>query len=124
MIIYVVTVVFCVAAAIFLIAPVPLHRRMFARGRKSEVVKVSANQAKSGISLLGVAIVGATLLALDVPLPRWVAVVIAGGIAVMLLTVWYVIPTRRVRRPAEPDPPPRPSTPERVRSARMVVKEF
>jgi len=108
-VVYVVTVIFCVAAAIFLIAPVPLHRAMFALGRKSEVVKVSATQARTGVVLLGFAIVGATLLALDMPLPRGLALGISGGIAVMLLIVWFVVPTIRVRRPAEPDPtdPPR-----------------
>jgi len=103
-IIYVVTVVFCVAAAAFLIAPVPLHRAMFALGRKSEVVKVAANQAKAGLWLLGFAIVGATLLALDMPLPRWLALLIAGGIAITLVSVWLIVPVRRARRPAEPDP--------------------
>lgn len=102
--IYVVTVIFCVTAAIFLIAPVPLHRAMFALGRKGEVVEISAKQAKTGLALLGVAIVGATMLALDMALPRWLAIVIVGGIALTLVTVWYVVPARRVRQPAEPDP--------------------
>lgn len=102
--VYVVTVVFCVAASIFLIAPVALHRAMFRLGRKGEVVNGAAKQAKTGMALLAVALVGATLLALDVALPRWLALVIAGGIAATLLTVWYVLPVRRVRSPADPDP--------------------
>lgn len=102
-IIYVVTVLCCAAAAIFLIAPVALHRAMFALGRKAEVVAVSAKQAKTGLALLGVAIVGASLLALDSALPRWLALVIVAGIALTLLTVWYVVPARRVRRKAAPD---------------------
>lgn len=103
-IIYVITVIFCAAAAIFLIAPVALHRAMFRLGRKAEVVEVSAKQAKTGMAFLGVAIVGATMLALDMALPRWAAIVIAVGIALTLLTVWYAVPARRVRQPAEPDP--------------------
>lgn len=103
-IIYVVTVVFCVAAVILLIAPVALHRVMFALGRKAEVVQVSAKLAKAGLALLAVALVGATLLALDVALPRWLALVIAATIASMLLTLWYLLPVRRARQPAEPDP--------------------
>lgn len=101
-IIYVITVIFCATAAVFLIAPVALHRAMFALGRKNEVVDVSAKQAKTGMALLAVAIVGATLLALDMALPRWLAMTIAGGIAITLVTVWYVVPGLRVRRPAEP----------------------
>lgn len=107
-VIYVVTVVFCVAAAVFLIAPVALHRAMFRLGRKAEVVEVSARQAKTGLAMLGVAMVGATLLALDTALPRWLATTIAAGIAVMLLTVWYVVPIRRRRQPAEQDPTDQP----------------
>ncbi|MBA3338309.1 MAG: amine oxidase [Geodermatophilaceae bacterium] len=103
-IIYVITVGCCAAAVIFLIAPVALHRAMFALGRKGEVVEVSAKQAKTGVGLLGIAIVGATLLALDSALPRWLALVIVAGIAITLLTVWYVVPARRVRRKAKPDP--------------------
>jgi amino acid transporter len=103
-IVYVVTVIFCVASSIFLIAPVALHRAMFRLGRKTEVVDGSAKQAKTGMALLAVALVGAALLALDVPLPRWLALVIVGGIAMTLVTVWYVVPVRKARRPAEPDP--------------------
>jgi len=103
-IVYVVTVVFCVGASIFLIAPVALHRVMFRLGRKAEVVDGSAKQAKTGMALLAVALVGATLLALDMPLPRWLALVLAGGIASTLVIVWYVVPVRRARRPADPDP--------------------
>ncbi len=103
-IVYVVTVVFCVAASIFLIAPVALHRAMFRLGRKSEVVEGSAKQAKIGMVLLAVALVGATLLALDVALPRWLALGIACGIGFTLLTVWYVVPAFWVRRSAKPDP--------------------
>lgn len=100
-IVYAVTVVFCVSAAIFLIAPVALHRAMFGLGRKAEMVRVSAREARTGLALLGVAIVGATLLSLDMALPRWLALVIVGGIALMLVTIWYVVPARRARRPAE-----------------------
>lgn len=102
-ILYTVTVVFCVASVIFLIAPVALHRAMFGRGRKAEVVRVSAGQAKAGLALLGVALVGASLLALDAALPRWLALVIGAMIFVTLLTVWFVLPVRRARRPAERD---------------------
>lgn len=102
--VYVVTVVCCAAAVILLIAPVALHRAMFALGRKAEVVDVSAKQAKTGLALLGLSIVGTTTLALDMALPRWGALLIVGGIALSLLTVWCVVPIRRVRRPADPDP--------------------
>ncbi|MDQ3735064.1 MAG: DUF6328 family protein [Actinomycetota bacterium] len=102
-IVYVVTVVFCVAASIFLIAPVALHRALFRRGRKEEVVKGADKQAKTGMAFLAVALVGATLLALDMPLARWLALTIVGAIGITLLTVWFVVPVRRARRPAEPD---------------------
>lgn len=115
-VVYVVTVLFCVAASIFLIAPVPLHRIMFALGRKSEIVRVSARQAKTGLWLLGFAIVGATLLALDMPLPRWLALLISGAIAVTLLTVWFIGPARRVRRPADLDRPTSPDHPDPAQS--------
>ncbi|MDQ4032290.1 MAG: DUF6328 family protein [Actinomycetota bacterium] len=101
--VYVVTVIFCVAASIFLIAPVALHRTMFRLGRKGEVVAGADKQARTGMAMLAVALVGATLLALDMPLQRWLALTIAGGIALALLTVWFVVPVRRARRPAKPN---------------------
>jgi len=102
-IVYAVTVVFCVGASIFLIAPVALHRAMFRLGRKTEVVDGSAKLAKVGMALLAVALVGATLIALDMALPRWLALVIVVGIAIVLLAVWYVMPEIQARRPASPD---------------------
>ena len=77
---------------------------MFRLGRKAEVVDGSAKQAKTGLALLAVALVGATLLALDMPLARWLALAIASLIATTLLIVWYVVPVRKARSPAEPDP--------------------
>lgn len=70
--VYVVTVACCAAAAIFLIAPVALHRAIFALRRKGELVDVSAKQARTGPPLLGVSIVAPPRL-------RWTWPCLAGG---------------------------------------------
>ena len=96
--IYVVTLLLCAGATALLIAPVALHRAMFRKGRKREVVESAAKLARGGLLLLFLAIVSALLFIFDVVLSRGVAIALASGVAVVFLVFWYALPWRMARR--------------------------
>jgi uncharacterized protein DUF6328 len=79
-------------ASICLIAPVAYHRALFARQMKHQVVKAASRFAILGLVLLGMAITCAVDLVLDLVLGRTPALLIAGGLAVVLVLAWAVLP--------------------------------
>lgn len=91
---YVVTLLLCACATALLIAPVSLHRAMFRKGRKREVVEAAAKLAKGGLLMLFLAICGAILFIFDVVLSRPLALGLSGGVSVVFLGLWYVLPWR------------------------------
>jgi hypothetical protein len=87
-------------ATVCLIAPVAYHRALFARRLKHQVVLVASRFAILGLGLLGLAIVCAVDLVLDLVLGRGPALAIALGLAAVLVLAWVVLPlTRRAMHP-------------------------
>lgn len=97
------TLVTSALATGLLIAPVALHRMSFHQGLKEKVVAISSRLAAAALALLGLAVAGGTLLALDALLPRSVAFGVTAGVAVWFAAFWLALPLR-VRRGA-PAPP-------------------
>jgi hypothetical protein len=79
-------------ATVCLIAPVAYHRALFARKMKDQVVAAASRFAIVGLVLLATAITCAVDLVLDLVLGRIPALLIAGGLAVVLIVVWMVLP--------------------------------
>jgi O-antigen/teichoic acid export membrane protein len=116
---YTVTLVLAAAAAVLLIAPVAVHRLLFRRHLKDEIVAITARWASTGITVLGMAILSAVLFVLSVVLNVPAATAVAVGLLLVLLTTWLWVPhRRRVRaiRAARPPEPARPSSRERATS--------
>jgi hypothetical protein len=90
--VYVATIVAAAAATALLIAPVSYHRLVFRQGRKPQVVQVASRLAVLGLSCLLLAMLGAVFLAVDVVLREPSAALIVGGLAVLYLFLWYVLP--------------------------------
>jgi hypothetical protein len=88
-------------ATVCLIAPVAYHRALFARQMKHEVVKAASRFAILGLVLLAGAITCAVDLVLDLVLGRTPALIIAAGLAAVLLLAWAVLPLVK-RSPADP----------------------
>jgi len=88
-------------ASVCLIAPVAYHRALFARRMKHQVVKVASRFAILGLGLLALAITCAVDLVLDLVLGRTPALLIAAGLAVVLLITWGILPLAK-RYGAEP----------------------
>ncbi|MGH3794111.1 MAG: DUF6328 family protein [Pseudonocardiaceae bacterium] len=92
-IVYVITLVSCAVAAALLMAPVAYHRRLFQRGRKSDLVAVTHRLLQAGMLMLVVAMAGALLLVVDQVL-GWVAgVLVSSLVGLIFVLLWFVLPT-------------------------------
>ncbi len=95
---YLVLVCLSVLATGFLIAPVSLHRAVFGRRVKAELVSQADHLARAGIATLGLALIGTLFLLFDVVGTR--AAAIAAGLvgAGALVVLWLVVPLALRRR--------------------------
>jgi hypothetical protein len=89
---YVGTMVAAAVATALLIAPVSYHRLVFRQGRKPQVVQVASRLAVLGLFCLLVAMLGAMFLVVDVVVHSPTAGIIVGGLAVLYVFLWYVLP--------------------------------
>lgn len=99
--IYLVTLVAAACAAIMLIAPVAVHRMLFRRHQKQELVDLTSRLAAAGLVFLGIAILSAVLLVVSVVINLTLAIVFASVLGMLLVGMWYVLPAEvRRRRPS------------------------
>jgi Family of unknown function (DUF6328) len=108
---YVVTLLLSVLTAGFFVAPAAVHRITFRRGVKRETVQLGHRLFTVGFGFLALTVTGSVLLVLDVAVGRDFAVAAAGGVAVLLVMLWFVLPLPLLLRArAVPDggkgPPP------------------
>lgn len=90
--VYLATVGASVAATVLLIAPVGMHRLLFRRHRLAVLVSAAHRCAYTGLVLLGVALVGVTVIVFDSVAGTTVAL-IAGAVALFMFALfWLVIP--------------------------------
>lgn len=109
--VFAVTLVVTAMATGLLIAPVSVHRLVYRRLLRLELVTAASRMAIGGLVLMLFAVAGALLLALDVVVPRGAAVAIVVVVVGWFAVFWYVVPlaVRRgavsrpsTRRPADP----------------------
>ncbi len=98
--IYVVTLVLAALTTILLTAPVAAHRMVFRRGRKPQLVDVSHRIALAGLATLGLSVVGAVMLALDVTIGRAPAALVSAMLGLVAVVLWFVVPLP-LRRPRD-----------------------
>jgi hypothetical protein len=97
---YLMAVSFSIAATGCLIAPVSLHRILFRRHSKLELVAMAHRLTIAGLLFESAAIVAVATLTFDIvigPNQGWIA---AGVAALLLATLWALLPLR-VRRTAQ-----------------------
>jgi O-antigen/teichoic acid export membrane protein len=85
-------------AAVCLIAPVAYHRILFRQQEKDWVVVRASLLANVGVGFLAVAIVSALALVLQVVYSRTWSVIIAVVMAVLIVSMWWVVPLVRRQR--------------------------
>ncbi|MFR9802675.1 DUF6328 family protein [Pseudonocardia sp. RS010] len=89
---YLITVGTCVATLALLIAPVAIHRMVFQRGRKSELVRIAHRLALIGLAGLAVTIVTGVYLALEIGLGERAALWISSALLGVYALLWAVVP--------------------------------
>ncbi|WP_220457959.1 MULTISPECIES: DUF6328 family protein [unclassified Actinotalea] len=87
------------------VAPVSLHRWLFRRRAKSELVTSADRFMRVGLVLLSLVVAGVVLLVFDVVTGRTTAVAVAGSVLVFLVLAWFALPAvlARSRPRAEPE---------------------
>src|SRR5438067_382188 len=95
---YVVTLVAAACTAIFLIAPVAVHRLLFREHRKDEVVDFTSRLAAIGVTFLAISMLSSVLFVLDVVLNLTASIVMTAALALTILVVWWVLPARQKAR--------------------------
>jgi len=90
--IYLVLVALAVLATVLIITPVALHRLLFRRRLKGELVQVGSRFARAGLAVLAVVLVGAPMLLFDVVLSRTAGRVAAGVTLVVIGSCWWLLP--------------------------------
>lgn len=110
--IYLATLISAAIAVVMLIAPVATHRLLFRRRQKDELVIITARLAAGGLTFLGIAILGAVALIVDLVAGGVAAAIITTALGVLIGVFWLVFPAslrRRVETRAmghEPTSPP------------------
>ncbi len=100
--VYLVLVVLAVITTGLIVAPVGLHRIMFRKHLKAELVESADRLARSGLVFLALTVAGAALLVFDVVLDRTAAYVVGAGVLTLLAVLWFLVPMR-VTRANTPD---------------------
>lgn len=95
---YVVIVGLITASTFCVITPVLIHRMLFRRRAKDELVRATNKLTIVGLGLLGAALVCATALVVDVVLGRTAGYITAALCTVSLLGLWVVLPRILLRR--------------------------
>jgi hypothetical protein len=98
--VYVVLVGLAAVATILALAPVAMHRALFGRRRKPELVRVAARIVNIDLVAIAALTIGVTTLIIDFTVDRAAGLVALVSSLVGVLLLWLVLP-RLVRREAE-----------------------
>ncbi len=109
-VVYIITLGCAAISAALFIAPVAVHRVMFARHLKDELVEFTGRLSVAGLVFLALTVLGALLLIAEFVVGPITAGVMTGLMAVLFGYLWYVLPVRwRDRMPKrQPDPDQQP----------------
>ncbi|MGP6171604.1 DUF6328 family protein [Microbacterium sp. A196] len=99
---YLVLVGLAALATILALAPVGMHRSLFGRRQKPELVRMAARLVKADLVVVGILSVGVTVLIVDFTLDRTFAVVVLILGSIIVVSLWLVLPLL-VSRGAERD---------------------
>lgn len=108
--VYLVTLLCAAVSAALFIAPVAMHRAMFRRHLKDELVSYTARLAAAGLAFLALSMLGALLLIVDFLEGGTAAAITTAVAALVFGGLWVVLPLRwrRGARPLEDGEDPTP----------------
>ena len=90
--VYLVVLICTALSSALLISPTALHRLLYKRGHKAEIVAYASVMTIWGLVLLAVAMVGVVLLLTNVIFGSAAAVAVTVPIAVVFAVTWFVVP--------------------------------
>jgi len=93
-ILYITAIVAASVSSMLLVAPVAIHRMLFRRGRKVQVVMAAQRAALAGITGLGIVSCAGFVLVLDLTVGRLFAVALGAALLLGTVLVWFVVPVR------------------------------
>ncbi|MCC2333276.1 DUF6328 family protein [Cellulomonas wangsupingiae] len=102
--VYLVLVLMAALATVLIVAPVSLHRLLFRRRMKPQLVDAGHWFARAGLAALALVLTGSTMLLFDVVLSRTAGRVASGALLAVIVLAWVVLPHLIARR-ADPDGP-------------------
>jgi hypothetical protein len=79
------------SVALFL-APVSFHRMVYRQGLRDLLLVGADRLARAGLVSLILAVCGGVLLALDVILPRGLAIAIVAVLLLLFVLLWFIVP--------------------------------
>ncbi len=96
--IYLVLVAFAALATILALAPVSLHRALFRRGAKTQIVRITNRLLIGALSAVAITLVGTSVLIFDVVLGLPAGIIAGAVTAVLTALAWLALPGSTRRR--------------------------
>jgi len=90
--VYLALVIVAALATILAIAPVALHRALFRRGAKPELVRVANVLMRLALAAISLALSGTVFLIFDVVVGHPAALIAGGGTLALTAAMWAVLP--------------------------------
>jgi Family of unknown function (DUF6328) len=90
--VYLATVACSIAATLLLVAPVAMHRVLFRQRRLVTLVSVTHRCAIAGVGLLGLALVGVTVVVFSAVSGTHVGWIVGACTAVAMFALWIAVP--------------------------------
>ncbi|MGX1934849.1 DUF6328 family protein [Microbacterium resistens] len=89
---YIVLVGLAAAATMVALTPVGIHRALFGRRRKPDLVRIAARAMTAALVILALLTVGVTALIVDVALGRTAGIVALVVASLVVVVLWAVLP--------------------------------
>lgn len=89
---YILLVLLAAAATVLALTPVGMHRVLFARGRKPELVRVANRIVKANLFVIAAITVGVMVLIIDFTFNHVFALIAAGVAVIVIVALWVVLP--------------------------------
>lgn len=101
---YIVLVAMAAVATVLSLTPVGMHRALFGRRRKPELVQIAARIVTIDLVVIGALTVGVTTLIVDFTVNRTAGIIALAGALVVVFAFWALLPARvRASDPSTPE---------------------
>lgn len=89
---YIVLVVLAGLATILALTPVGMHRVLFGKRRKPELVRLASRIVKADLFVVGALSIGVVTLIVDFTLTRTIATIVLAGGTLIVVSLWILLP--------------------------------